>query len=926
MFFYITFIMNKITLLTFLTIFFFLQNQLTQAQCHIDDWTALKAIYESTDGDNWTNRSGWDAVIASHNTPPTNCNLDNLYGVSSFDEDERIDYLSLSNNNLNGYIPPEIELLGHIKKLYLLNNHLTGHIPAEIGSLLRLTELKLNINQLTGNILPEIGNLSSLNLLWLFTNQLEGDIPTELNNLTMLTELKLYGNNLTGTIPLELGSLTSLVELLLNGNSLIGEIPSALCNLSNLTRLTVGDNDMNGCYHNCLSVFCTLLTHSEFSEITSISLGNNFDATWVDFCTTNAGVCDNNLTEMSVATNYSGNINITLDTNQAGDYIIKNNYGKVSDYSICIPGNNTNCPSVVGINNLAANEVLWALQKATEYFSNEHNIVPPPLNTYILRNEQNYINDAAFNNLDEVIYFGAGDNSSFTSMTAPDIVGHEFSHYLTWIDTTLTDLNNTHEPGALKESFADIFGELIEHYAYGSNDWVFGQQVSLNSGGLRSLSNPLDPNMERLCPNYYEGDNWLYFPNYNYIDCLNEDRCGIHTNCGVQNYWFYLLSEGGLGVSGLGIDKAAKIAFNNLKSLKRNASYKDAMYGSILAAKQLYGENVNEVQQTINAWKAVGLDVEKYNSITWQIANETQIGEPFIGADGRERVMMEFDLIIDSLNQDLTADGLEFTLTDKYNSAYKFEHIELKTINPVLQANEVDTIYQTNSNDLTVKINRINNGAAKTKQPLNRMASRTSIGTFIVCIVVIDATGGNSQSLSLDITGITQIQAANQQHIPFQSRSLLFGSSIHNSTENNGTAQYFLVLQLELTHKNCQNMGVLEFEIVDENQLSVAPYMYCLKNDLGAEIDAGNFQYKNFALYNLDEGNYELHIEDSSTDNRQITKNFIVEFRPNVDGSLCCPNELTIPSGYIYGTYQAVNRISINRGTSIDKGTIKICD
>jgi len=48
-------------------------NQQSQAQCHIDDWTALKALYESTDGDNWKNNEGWE--IVKEEVPLPDCDL-----------------------------------------------------------------------------------------------------------------------------------------------------------------------------------------------------------------------------------------------------------------------------------------------------------------------------------------------------------------------------------------------------------------------------------------------------------------------------------------------------------------------------------------------------------------------------------------------------------------------------------------------------------------------------------------------------------------------------------------------------------------------------------------------------------------------------------------------------------------------------------
>jgi len=53
--------------------------KLINAQCHIDDWTALKALYKATDGDNWKKNSGWEMI--KNNEPLSDCDLGDLYGV-----------------------------------------------------------------------------------------------------------------------------------------------------------------------------------------------------------------------------------------------------------------------------------------------------------------------------------------------------------------------------------------------------------------------------------------------------------------------------------------------------------------------------------------------------------------------------------------------------------------------------------------------------------------------------------------------------------------------------------------------------------------------------------------------------------------------------------------------------------------------------
>jgi Leucine-rich repeat (LRR) protein len=219
---------------------------------------ALVALYNSTDGDNWDDNSGW----LENNTPcswngvtcsgghvstlylprnsltgsiPTELGLlGNLMG------------LNLSGNSLTGSIPTELGLLSNLTDLYLYGNLLTGTIPTELGLLSNLTWLSLDNNSLTGSIPTELGLLSNLTTLHLCCNSLTGSIPTELGNLSNLTVLFLERNSLTGSIPTELGLLSRLRRLFLHWNSLTGTIPTELGNLSNLTVLFLEINSLTG--------------------------------------------------------------------------------------------------------------------------------------------------------------------------------------------------------------------------------------------------------------------------------------------------------------------------------------------------------------------------------------------------------------------------------------------------------------------------------------------------------------------------------------------------------------------------------------------------------------------------------------------------------------------------------------------------------
>ena len=196
-----------------------------------------------------------------------------------------------------------------------------------------------------------------------------------------------------------------------------------------------------------------------------------------------------------------------------------------------------------------------------------------------------------------------------------DISGHEFTHGI--VDFT-SDLGPNNEPGALNESFADIFGEMIERHTTGTTNLIIGNQVPWATltpfigTHNRNLNNPaasccVTPPPVVLGqpsqPDIFMGPRWFVGA---------ADRGGVHINGGVQNRWFSLLANGGthngITVTGIGLDNAAAIAYGNMTLMLGAASgYVDARNGSVAIASFLFGCESNALLQTINAWTAVGL-------------------------------------------------------------------------------------------------------------------------------------------------------------------------------------------------------------------------------------------------------------------------------------------------------------------------------
>lgn len=194
-----------------------------------------------------------------------------------------------------------------------------------------------------------------------------------------------------------------------------------------------------------------------------------------------------------------------------------------------------------------------------------------------------------------------GDGSgAVTPLTSVDIAAHEVTHGLT---TFTAGLIYAAESGALNESFSDIFGASIEQFARPDDwNWLLGEDIGLT---LRSLANP----NSFSDPDTYFGDFWA--------DLDGGDSGGVHTNSGVQNFWYYLLTEGGTGtndngddydVSAIGITDAGAIAFRNLTVyLTPSSNFSEARFYAIESAVDLFGVCTFEVEQTANAWYAVGV-------------------------------------------------------------------------------------------------------------------------------------------------------------------------------------------------------------------------------------------------------------------------------------------------------------------------------
>ncbi|XXG39750.1 hypothetical protein AAC387_Pa01g0627 [Persea americana] len=169
-----------------------------------------------------------------------------LYGLEPHAVDlslSKLRVLDLHSNKLQGTMPippPSVFILDYS------NNSFTSSIPTNISLYLNSTIFfSLSKNNISGEIPPSICAANNLIVLDLSLNNLSGPIPTCLGQLDNLLVLNLGKNSFRGVISQSFQHGCSLRTLNLNGNLLEGSLPESLRNCSQLEVLNIGNNQIN---------------------------------------------------------------------------------------------------------------------------------------------------------------------------------------------------------------------------------------------------------------------------------------------------------------------------------------------------------------------------------------------------------------------------------------------------------------------------------------------------------------------------------------------------------------------------------------------------------------------------------------------------------------------------------------------------------
>ena len=219
--------------------------------------------------------------------------------------------------------------------------------------------------------------------------------------------------------------------------------------------------------------------------------------------------------------------------------------------------------------------------------------------------------DNAFWNGQQMVY-GDGDEdlppgdrlfNRFTSSL--DVIGHELAHGITQYEANLVYQN---QPGALNESFSDVFGSLVKQYSLNQTadqaDWLIGADLltdNVQGVALRSMKAPGTAYDDPVLGKDPQPAHMDDYKNVSY------DNGGVHINPGIPNRAFYLVAT---ELGGHAWEKAGRIWYITLRDkLQSNSDFEDAARETFNVAGELYGEGSPEQTAVRNGWAGVGLSV-----------------------------------------------------------------------------------------------------------------------------------------------------------------------------------------------------------------------------------------------------------------------------------------------------------------------------
>ncbi len=216
----------------------------------------------------------------------------------------------------------------------------------------------------------------------------------------------------------------------------------------------------------------------------------------------------------------------------------------------------------------------------------------------------------------KAIFYGNGGQSFGPLARALDVAGHELSH---GVVQSTANLIYQGQSGALNESFADIFGAMIDR-----DDWKIGEDVVstsvFSSGALRDLQFPNNGGSS-LSDAGWQPKNMNEYQNL--PNTAQGDFGGVHINSGIPNHAYYQLADQ------IGKSKAEKIFYRALTNyMVRSSEFIDLRVAVEQAAMDIHGNGSAELTAVQNAFNIVMIGSGGGGSFEEEF--DTNSGEDFI--------------------------------------------------------------------------------------------------------------------------------------------------------------------------------------------------------------------------------------------------------------------------------------------------------
>ncbi|BAH95337.1 receptor-like protein EIX1 [Oryza sativa Japonica Group] len=156
-----------------------------------------------------------------------------------------LEIMDISRNSLSGPLPSNFGDDLVLSYLHLFSNRITGHIPNSMCDLHHLVYLDLADNLLEGEF-PRCFQPVFLSKLFVSNNILSGKFPPFLRSRHNLEMLDLASNDFYGGLPIWIGELSNLAIVRLSNNNFSGNIPTSITNLTRLVQLDLSNNSISG--------------------------------------------------------------------------------------------------------------------------------------------------------------------------------------------------------------------------------------------------------------------------------------------------------------------------------------------------------------------------------------------------------------------------------------------------------------------------------------------------------------------------------------------------------------------------------------------------------------------------------------------------------------------------------------------------------